>query len=114
VKPSAAHRASSLGAEAPLTGRVIQVLGTAHRSDLPAVILIAADRTRSGRLSRPSLHVPPDEPDQVLRLERFREEHPDVIIATGEFGTWQARIPQPVGETVTTRYTLRDLLDRLD
>jgi hypothetical protein len=66
------------------------------------------------RLSRPSPHVVPDEPDQVLRLARFREAHPDVIIATGEFGTWQARIPQPIGETVTTRYTLRDLLDRVD
>lgn len=66
------------------------------------------------RMIRPALYVVPDEPDQVLRLARFREEHPDVIIATGEFGTWQARIPQPIGEIVTTRYTLRNLLDRLD
>jgi hypothetical protein len=35
----------------------------------------------------------PDEPDQVLRPARFRQEHPDVIIGTGEFGTWQARTP---------------------
>ncbi|HEU5392954.1 MAG TPA: hypothetical protein VFV73_44425 [Streptosporangiaceae bacterium] len=26
----------------------------------------------------------------------------------------QARLPEPDGETVTTRYTLRELLDRLD
>lgn len=66
------------------------------------------------RPARPALHLLPDEPDQVLRLTRFRAEHPDVIIGTGEFGTWEARIPQPTGETVTTRYTLRQLLDRLD
>lgn len=56
----------------------------------------------------------PDEPDQVLRMARFRQEHPDVIIGTGEFGTWQARIPEAAGETVATRHTLRELLDRLD
>jgi hypothetical protein len=63
---------------------------------------------------RLALHLVPDEPDQVLRLARFRQEHPDVIIGPGEFGTWQARIPAAAGETVTTRYTLRELLDRLD
>ena len=63
---------------------------------------------------RLALHVVPHEPDQVLRLARFRKEHPDVIIGTGEFGTWQARIPEVAGETVATRYTLRELLDRLD
>jgi hypothetical protein len=56
----------------------------------------------------------PDEPDQILRLRDFRAAHPDVIIGPGGFGTWQARIPQPDGETVTTRYTLRELLNRLD
>jgi hypothetical protein len=44
---------------------------------------------------------------------RFREEHPDVIIGDGGFGTWQARIPESHGETVITRYTLRELLDKL-
>ena len=63
---------------------------------------------------RLALHLVPDEPGQVLRLARFRHEHPDVIIGPGEFGTWQARIPEAAGETVTTRYTLRELLDRLD
>lgn len=54
------------------------------------------------------------EPDQLLRLARFRAAHPEVIIGDGGFGTLQARLPDPDGETVTTRYTLRALLDRLD
>jgi len=56
----------------------------------------------------------PDEPDQVIRLREFRTAHPHVIIGDGGFGTWQARIPEPDGETVTTRYTLRELLDKLE
>ena len=44
----------------------------------------------------------------------FRAAHPDVIIGTGEFGTWQAPIPEPNGETVITRYTLKPFLDKLD
>ncbi len=59
------------------------------------------------------LQLVPDEPDQVLRLARFRAEHPDVIIGAGGFGTWQARIPEPAGETVITRYRLVELLDKL-
>ena len=65
-------------------------------------------------MSLAALRLIREEPGQVLRLARFREQHPDVIIGTGEFGTWEARIPEPAGETVTTRYNLRDLLDRLD
>jgi hypothetical protein len=65
------------------------------------------------RWSRPALSLVPDEPDQVMRLARFRTEHPAVIIGDGGFGTWQARIPRENGETVTTRYTLRELLDKL-
>jgi hypothetical protein len=60
-----------------------------------------------------ALGIAPDEPDQVIRLGRFREEHPDVIIGDGGFGTWQARIPESHGETVIIRYTLRELLDKL-
>ena len=60
------------------------------------------------------LQLVPDEPDQMLRLARFRQEHPGVIIGEGEFGTWQARILEPNGEVFTTRHTLRELLDRLD
>ena len=65
------------------------------------------------RLTRPALRLVPDEPDQVFRLQEFRAAHPDVILGKGEFGTWQARIPHRSGETVTIRYTLRELLDRL-
>lgn len=54
-----------------------------------------------------------DELGQMLRLRRFREKHPDVIIGDGGFGTFQARIPEENGETVTTRYSLRELLDKL-
>jgi hypothetical protein len=65
------------------------------------------------RLTAPALGIASGEPDQVLRLGRFRTEHPDVIIGDGGFGTWQARIPESHGETVITRYTLRELLDKL-
>ena len=59
------------------------------------------------------LRLVPDEYDQVLRLNRFREDHPAVVIGSGN-GWWQALIPEPNGEIVTTRYTLRALLDKLD
>ena len=48
------------------------------------------------------------------RLARFRAAHPEVIVGDGGFGTVQARIPELNGETVITRYTLRELLDKLD
>jgi hypothetical protein len=48
------------------------------------------------------------------RLQRYRAEHPDVVIGTGEFGTWTAVIPEENGETIAVRHTLHDLLDRLD
>ena len=67
-----------------------------------------------GQFTTPALGIASDEPYQVLRLIRFRQEHPYVIIGDGGFGTWQARIPESHGETVTTRYTLRELLDKLD
>jgi hypothetical protein len=60
------------------------------------------------------LGLAPDEPDQVLRLQQFRRDHPEVIIGDGGFGTMQARIPKENGEIVITRYSLRELLDKLD
>ena len=48
-----------------------------------------------------------------MRLCRFRRDHPSVTIGAGD-GWWQARVPEPDGERVTTRYTLRALLDKLD
>jgi hypothetical protein len=56
----------------------------------------------------------PEEPDQVLRLHHFRQDHPEVVVGDGGFGTFQARIPEPSGEIVITRYSLRELLDKLD
>ena len=55
-----------------------------------------------------------EEPGQVLRLQAFRVAHPEVIIGDGGFGVWQARVPEPNGEHVISRYTLRELLDKLD
>ncbi len=64
-------------------------------------------------MSRPVLRLVREEPDQLLRLRAFRTAHPEVIIGDGEFGVWQARIPEPNGEHVISRYTLRELLDKL-
>ncbi|HTQ90028.1 MAG TPA: hypothetical protein VMK84_11090 [Streptosporangiaceae bacterium] len=66
------------------------------------------------RLARHGLPGAHGEPDELLRLARFRAAHPDVIIGDGGFGTMQALLPEPDGETVITRYTLQELLDRLD
>jgi hypothetical protein len=65
------------------------------------------------RLTCPALRMVPDEPDQVPRLARFREAHPGAVIRAGD-GWWQAIIPEADGERVVTRYTLRELLDKLD
>jgi len=63
---------------------------------------------------RPAVRLVADEPGQVPRLLAFRAAHPGVIIGAGEFGTWQALIPEPDGETVVSRRRLCELLDRLD
>ena len=65
-------------------------------------------------ICRAALRLAREEPGQVLRLQAFRAAHPEVIIGDGGFGVWQARIPEPNGEQVISRYTLRELLDRLD
>jgi hypothetical protein len=67
----------------------------------------------NGSFNRSALSLVADEPDQVLRLDQFRRDHPGVAIGAGD-GWWQARIPEPDGERVITRYTLRELLDKLD
>jgi hypothetical protein len=74
--------------------------------------LHARERDVSG-LPLPGLGLVPDEPDQVLRLARFRAEHTAAVIGEADFGTWQARIPEPSGETVVVRHRLVELLDRL-
>jgi hypothetical protein len=64
-------------------------------------------------LTRPALRLLPDELEQVMRLARFRQGHPGVMVGAGR-GWWQAVIPAANGEQVITRYTLGQLLDRLD
>jgi hypothetical protein len=61
----------------------------------------------------PARRLVPDELEQVMRLGRFRQAHPGVMVGAGR-GWWQAVIPEPNGEQVITRYTLGQLLDRLD
>lgn len=61
-----------------------------------------------------TLRLAREEPDQVLRLQAFRATHPEVIIGDAGFGVWQARIPEPDGERIISRYTLCELLDKLD
>jgi hypothetical protein len=54
---------------------------------------------------------------QLARLTSFRTAHPEVVIGDLGFGkVWQARIPEDDedGESVVTRYTLRELLGKLD
>jgi len=59
--------------------------------------------------NRAALSLVPDEPDQVPRLERFRAEHPEVIILL------RGAMPKAwVGGRKMTRPTLRDLLDKLE
>ena len=43
--------------------------------------------------TRPARRLVPDELEQVMRLARFRQAHPEVIVGDGGFGTWQALIP---------------------
>jgi hypothetical protein len=61
----------------------------------------------------PALSLVPDEPDQIVRLNRFRAQHPGIAIHAGP-GYWQALLPERAGEVVVTRYQLKELLDKLD
>jgi hypothetical protein len=63
---------------------------------------------------RSGLRLATDELGQLIRLARFRQAHPEVIVGDGGFGTVQAWIPVSDGGTVITRYVLRELLDKLD
>jgi hypothetical protein len=59
--------------------------------------------------NRAPLSLVPDEPDQVLRLERFRAAHPEVIILLRG-----ARPNAWVGSGKIERSTLSGLLDELE
>lgn len=66
-----------------------------------------------GEHMRPRIS-PAARPDQVPRLEKFREDHPDITITdpvSTKSGIWAARRE---GETLATRYELCDLLDYLE
>jgi len=63
--------------------------------------------------ARPARRLVPDELEQVMRLARFCQAHPGVMVGAGR-GWWQAVIPETNGEQVITSYTLGQLLDRLD
>ena len=52
--------------------------------------------------------------EQMIRLATFRQANPAVVIGDLGFRVWQARIPQPHGETVVSAHVLEDLLDKLD
>jgi hypothetical protein len=59
------------------------------------------------------LAIAPEELDQLVRLQAFREQHPEVTIGAISRRAWQACLPEPDdGQTVITRRTLGDLLDR--
>lgn len=63
---------------------------------------------------RMPLHLP-DDIALRIRLARYRRTHPGAVIGDLGFGgVWQARLPQPDGEQVYTRYRLEDLLNLLD
>jgi hypothetical protein len=44
-------------------------------------------------LNRPLLATIPDEPDQVVRLALFRDEHPGITVGAG-VGYWQGIVPE--------------------
>lgn len=57
--------------------------------------------------------VPALDYEQWVRLAAFRVLHPAVVVGELGFDHWQGRIPEAAGETVVTRRTLPELLDRL-
>lgn len=68
--------------------------------------------TRTGRrLLRTVLS---DDFDQLPRKRVFESRHPEAFIGMITSDTWQARIRQMNGETVITRWYLRDLMDELE
>src|SRR5579859_761203 len=74
------------------------------------------DIARHGYANLTWLRLAAGEEDQLARLASFRSAHPEVVIGDLGFGkVWQARTPEDEadGESVITRYTLRELLDQL-
>jgi hypothetical protein len=64
---------------------------------------------------RRQLAISPEDPEQIMRLQAFRADHPDVIIGPISRRAWQACIPEPDDrQTVITRRELKDLLDLVE
>jgi hypothetical protein len=55
----------------------------------------------------------PDDGDDLMRLARYRADHPRTEVRQGP-GYWQAITPEGSGERIITRYELGELLDTLD
>ncbi len=92
-------------------GRRVDGSGGTLTGSTPAALAAAA------AVDLASLPAPPAVPrdrDDLMRLARYRRSHPVVVIGRPGFGTWQALIPEPAGETVITRHSLGELLDRLE
>lgn len=51
---------------------------------------------------------------EAWRLAMYKATHPGVVVGDVGFGVWQARIPEPTGEFIVTRYSFGELMDRLD
>jgi hypothetical protein len=66
--------------------------------------------------TRPGLYLASTaEPDQVVRLHEFRQQHPHVTVGMISAKAWQACVPESDdGKTVITRRELKDLLDSLN
>lgn len=56
----------------------------------------------------------PDSAEQLQRRAAYEAAHPEVQIFRRGAAAWQAVITEENGQTILTRYTLRELLDRLE
>jgi hypothetical protein len=67
-------------------------------------------------MNGPCFGLPPYEPeDQVVRLERFREEHPDIELElTGEIPRLREWVARRDGKILAKRYELEWMLDDLE
>jgi hypothetical protein len=61
------------------------------------------------------LKLVPADADQLVRLDIFRHQHPEVQVHVGGHGAfWQAVLPDETGTVIITRWLLGDLLDMMD
>lgn len=67
----------------------------------------------AGRSMPPPPRRSADDSPDMMRLARFRRDHPETAVRQGP-GFWQAITPEGSGESIVTRYRLEELLDKLD